>query len=154
MQDSIEVRTIIRQLLESQKLATLATQSAESPYCNIVAFSHSGDLKTLYFATPRTTKKYGNLQHNPNVSVLIDNRESLGGDFTTGLAVTAIGRVTELFPPADADCRRLHADRHTSIADFILSPDCALMQIVIEQYIVVRNISETAVYETSSRPGA
>jgi len=51
----------LRKLLRSQLLAVLSTQNQGQPYASLVAFASSDDLKSLYFATSRSTRKYANL---------------------------------------------------------------------------------------------
>ena len=52
---------IVRSLFAAQPLGILATQGNEYPYCTIVAFTPSDDLRRLLIATPRGTSKYNNI---------------------------------------------------------------------------------------------
>jgi hypothetical protein len=56
MEEIAEVWTIVRELLESQRLAVLSTQGQVQPYSNLVAFAATPDLKYLIFATARATR--------------------------------------------------------------------------------------------------
>jgi hypothetical protein len=52
----------IGELLLSQKLAVLATQSPEgSSYSSLIAFAATGDLQKIVFATPKATRKFTNM---------------------------------------------------------------------------------------------
>lgn len=81
----------IRELLESQKLAVLATHGQGQPYTSLVAFASSTDLREIYFATSRSTRKYDNVTANPKVSLLVDNRSNDVSDFHLAMAATALG---------------------------------------------------------------
>jgi len=56
--DLNKVKRDLKKLLQSQPLAVLATQSRGQPYASLIAFASSDDLKSLYFATTRATRKY------------------------------------------------------------------------------------------------
>jgi len=64
MKDIHQLRVTIKQILDSQRLAVLATQGDGSPYGSLVAFAATENMKNLLFATTRTTRKYANLLKN------------------------------------------------------------------------------------------
>jgi nitroimidazol reductase NimA-like FMN-containing flavoprotein (pyridoxamine 5'-phosphate oxidase superfamily) len=72
----------VKKLLFGQRLAVLATVCENRPYTSIVGFAAEPDMKTLYFGTPQATLKVRNISNNPAVSLLIDNRQNAGGDFS------------------------------------------------------------------------
>ena len=86
MSETLETLTIIRNLLESQRLAVLSTQNHGQPYCNLIAIAAADDLKYLLFATTRATRKYANLMADSRVAVLVDNRRNDPADFTGAAA--------------------------------------------------------------------
>ena len=57
MEDTPEMLDLIRNLLESQRLAVLSTQNHGQPYCNLIAIAATEDLKYLLFATTRATRE-------------------------------------------------------------------------------------------------
>jgi hypothetical protein len=116
LSEESELEHFIRELFESQKLAVLGTQNEGQPYANLVAFAPSHDLKCLYFVTARATRKYANIEADARVTVLIDNRSNQDSDFSQAAAVTA----------------------HPMLEDFVRSPSCALLQIRVETYYLVR----------------
>ena len=91
-----ELKQKVSGLMDSQRLAALASEEGGSPYLNLVAFAASFDLKEIYFLTPRKTRKYANLGRNPRAAVMVDNRTDISADLGRGMAVTAQGRVREL----------------------------------------------------------
>jgi hypothetical protein len=143
-------RDAIDRLFSEQRLATLATMSSDAPYCNLVAFTPSEDLKTNIFCTPRTSTKYGNIINNPNVSLLIDSRTASGTDPQAGMAVTALGSVVQDAGQDAEVLKGLHAGRHAQFKDFIYSPDCALLQIKVQRYILVSSLRDVSVLEVGA----
>lgn len=59
--DIRNIKRDLRKLLRSQPLAVLTTQNQGQPYASLIAFASSDDLKSFYFATTRSTRKYANL---------------------------------------------------------------------------------------------
>jgi len=96
MPDTAEMLDLIRNLLESQKLAVLSTQNHGQPYCNLIAIAATDDLKYLLFATTRATRKYANLMADSWVALLVDNRQNDVADFTEAAALTALGKAWEV----------------------------------------------------------
>jgi general stress protein 26 len=148
--DSSVTRANIALLLNQQQLATLATMSQESPYCNLVAFTPSDDLRTIFFSTPTASTKYANIVRNPSVALLIDSRTESGSDAQTGMAVTALGSVVQDVQQDVDALKGLHAGRHEQFRDFIYSPDCVLVQIRVQRYILVSSLRDVAVLEIST----
>ncbi|MHB0999201.1 MAG: pyridoxamine 5'-phosphate oxidase family protein [Armatimonadota bacterium] len=138
--DNIEIKSIIDRLLSSQMLAVLATCSDDHPYTSLVAFTASSDLKKIYFATFRSTRKFVNLIHNARISMLIDNRSNQQSDFLEGIAVTVIGSVNET---AKDEAAELFLQKHPDLKDFIDSSDTALMEVRVERYLLVSKFQNT-----------
>jgi nitroimidazol reductase NimA-like FMN-containing flavoprotein (pyridoxamine 5'-phosphate oxidase superfamily) len=130
-------KTILRELFESQDLGVLATESGSQPHTSLVAFACKSDLKTIVFATPRTTRKFSNLKANPSVAILIDSRSHSDSDFVSTVAVTAYGKAVEVGKQEREKCIELFLARHPYLKDFVLSADCALVNISVEKYSIV-----------------
>jgi nitroimidazol reductase NimA-like FMN-containing flavoprotein (pyridoxamine 5'-phosphate oxidase superfamily) len=142
MEEVEEVWTIIRELLESQRLAVLSTQGKEQPYSNLVAFAVTPDLRYLIFATTRATRKYANLKTEPRVSVLIDNRSNQEIDFSEASAVTVLGTATEALDSDRGKYLRHYLNKHPYLKEFVTAPSCALMRVKVEKFIVVTQFQE------------
>ena len=81
----------IKEILNSQSLAVLATNAGSSPYTSLVGFMASQDLKEIYFATFINTRKYQNISKHSRVSLLIDSRTNRADDFKNSSALTISG---------------------------------------------------------------
>ncbi len=120
-----------------QQLAVLATSQRGQPYTSLVAFAFSDDLRRLFFATTRATRKFANLQAEPRVSLLIDNRSHRSDDFREAIAVTALGRAQEVGDSERQVLLDLYLDRHAGLKEFATAPTCALFQVEVTRYSLV-----------------
>ncbi len=128
---------MLKALLEGQILAVVATQMREGPYASLVAFAASEDLRTITFVTSRATTKYRNLTENPNVSALFDSRTHSVEDFSTGMAVTAVGKATEIPKSETEGLFERFLGKHPHLAAFVQSPSTAMFRVDVEKYYLV-----------------
>jgi heme iron utilization protein len=142
--DQSRLTKILRELFSSQRLAVLSTQSEKEPYGNLVAFAVSADLKNLFFATARKTRKFTNIMANPRVSLVMDNRSNRPSDFQDTVVVTALGRAEEMKDNKKGRMLEYFLFRHPELRAFATSPDCALMEVRVEKYIIVSHFQEVA----------
>ena len=142
MSETLETLTIIRNLLESQRLAVLSTQNHGQPYCNLIAIAATDDLKYLLFATTRATRKYANLMADSRVAVLVDNRQNDPADFTEAAALTALGTAWELQGVERQQFLTVYLEKHPYLEAFAASPTCALFRVRVDKYIVVTRFQE------------
>ncbi|MEN6490258.1 MAG: pyridoxamine 5'-phosphate oxidase family protein [Smithella sp.] len=136
------VEDTIRELLRTQKLAVLSTHGSGQPYASLVAFVASGDLKYLYFATARSTRKYHNLDVDPRVAMLIDSRSNLESDIHEAAAVTATGNAGEVWEQEKDQGVRLYLPKHPYLQDFIRAESCALIRVTVETYYLVSRFQQ------------
>ena len=71
MKSNKEFQRHLEELFRSQNLAALSTHNDGQPYASLVAFYATDDLKHIYFATPKTTRKYANLTADGRVAVMV-----------------------------------------------------------------------------------
>ncbi|MFO7708503.1 MAG: pyridoxamine 5'-phosphate oxidase family protein [Desulfobacterales bacterium] len=133
------VSAAVRGLLGGQRLAVVSTHTAGHPYANLVAFAESPDLKSLFFATARSTRKFENLSADCRVALLIDNRRNREGDFHEAAAVTVMGSAGEAANAEKEAALRLYLAKHPYLEEFVRAPTCALFKVYVQKYILVRN---------------
>jgi len=136
------VEDTVRDLLRTQKLAVLSTHRSGQPYASLVAFVASEDLKHLYFATARATRKYHNLNIDPRAAMLMDSRSNLEADIHTAVAVTAIGTAGEVREQEKDQGARLYLSKHPYLQDFIRAESCALIRVAVETYYLVSRFQQ------------
>jgi nitroimidazol reductase NimA-like FMN-containing flavoprotein (pyridoxamine 5'-phosphate oxidase superfamily) len=137
-----QIKSELRRLLHSQPLAVLATQGHGQPYASLVAFSSSDDLKSLYFATTRSTRKFANLLADSRVALLVDNRSNRASDFRWAMAATATGRAGEVDSGERANALGNYLAKHPQLRDFVHSPTCALCRIRVQAFVVVTHFQD------------
>ncbi|MFH1982094.1 MAG: pyridoxamine 5'-phosphate oxidase family protein [Pseudomonadota bacterium] len=146
MQQIETIRQNIHALLREQQLGVLSTIGENAPYASLVATAVSDDDRYLYFVTPRATRKFANLSVNPQVALLVNNSMNRPEDFHRAMAVTATGTVVST-PPADRDkILSRYVAKHPYLEDFARSPNCALVVVRVERYILVQRFQNVTEY--------
>ena len=112
LKEEQELFLTIHNLLSEQKLGALATHSQGEPWASLIAFAATDNLDSIYFATPKTTRKFSNLVNDPRCSLLIDNRENLASDFSNSIAVTATGVIKEVDESEKSAALQLFLKKH------------------------------------------
>jgi nitroimidazol reductase NimA-like FMN-containing flavoprotein (pyridoxamine 5'-phosphate oxidase superfamily) len=137
MMDNSDLRLHLRSLLKSQNLAVLSTCGEEGPYASLISFAATEDLKTLIFATGRSTRKYANLSKNPRVALLVDSRSNRVTDFRDAIAATATGVAEEAAKPEREKYAKIYLAKHPHLSEFLESPNTTLLKIRVDRYIIV-----------------
>jgi hypothetical protein len=132
----------LRHLLESEKLAVLATEGPEGPHLSLIAFTPASDSGTFYFATDRRTRKYASLMNSDRLALLIDSRHRTGLDIAAGRAVTITGRGVEAAAGEAAEILDRHLDRHPYLEPFLSPDSSAFIRIEMEACSLVLGFSE------------
>ena len=101
------------------------------------AVAATPDLKNLFFATTRATRKFANLRADSRVSMVFDNRSNRVVDFRKAVAATALGRAREIKGRDRIKFAKMYLTKHPHLKEFVSSPTCALVRIRVDVYIVV-----------------
>ena len=147
-----EVRRLLQRLFRTQKLAVLATGSEAGPYCCLVAVAASSDLGELFFVTPRPTRKYRNILADPRVCLLMDSRSNSEADFEHAVAVTVLGSAAEADTEQARGMLARYVERHPHLAEFASSPQCALVRVQVDRYVIVQHFQRVS--ELKPGPGS
>jgi len=139
MESDESFRHLLRELLGGQKLAVLSTHHSGQPYASLVAFAFSDDLGSLYFVTPRTTRKFSNLQQDRRMALLITSSSNKETDFHEAMAVTVVGSAGEIQGPDKEAALDRYIARHPYLEDFARSPTSAFVRVCVHTYILVKN---------------
>jgi nitroimidazol reductase NimA-like FMN-containing flavoprotein (pyridoxamine 5'-phosphate oxidase superfamily) len=142
LEDISQARQTVGDLLASQRSAVLATQNHGQPYCSLMAFAATADLRHFILVTRRATGKYANLIAEPRVGLLVDNRANQAADTQEALAVTVMGAAAEVEPGARDRWAEVFLAKHPHLEDFVRSPDAAVVKIRVEKYYLVRRFQE------------
>ena len=150
-----DIRPALRALLANQRYAVLATDDQGQPFTSLMAFAASDDLNRLVVLTERGTRKFANLQTNPRVALLIDDRGNRGSDTEDAVALTVIARAREADAVARSDLLPLYLARHPQLADFAASTSCAVVEMQVESFLLVSRFRHVAQWRpAAARPPA
>jgi nitroimidazol reductase NimA-like FMN-containing flavoprotein (pyridoxamine 5'-phosphate oxidase superfamily) len=132
-------------MLASQTLAVLSTRGVDFPHASLVSFAAGADLRTLVFATLRTTRKYANIARNPRVALTVDDRCATGADPRQTIVVTATGVAQEVPAQKREFWQNVYLARHPSLREFVASPDCALIAVAVKSYDIITDLQTVSV---------
>ncbi|MFW9843822.1 MAG: pyridoxamine 5'-phosphate oxidase family protein [Candidatus Thorarchaeota archaeon] len=137
MEISPQVRDHIDSVLSSQKIAVLSTSKEGEPYSCLIAFAITDDLREVIFATMRQRLKYANMIVNPRVTLIVDNRDAKDSDFNETTSITMIGTAEDIRVNGREKYAELLLKRHPSLTDFVNSPNCAVIRVMIDKIYIV-----------------
>ena len=89
--------------------------------------------------TPKTTRKFANLNADSRVAVMVNSSTNQASDFHQAISVTAVGRAKEV---AGADRELIlgqYLAKHPHLEDFVRSPTCALVRVAVDSYYMVKH---------------
>ena len=144
-QDEMQLRKQLKDLFNSQRFGVLGTLEQTHPYLNLVAFAQMDDMRSILFATTRTTRKYSNLSSKSGVAMLVDNRANEVADFRHAIAVTIIGTATELEGNEKQDGERIYLAKHPQMKEFLASSATALIRVQVRTCYVVSRFQNVTV---------
>ncbi|WP_027190045.1 pyridoxamine 5'-phosphate oxidase family protein [Fundidesulfovibrio putealis] len=122
------------QMIRERDLCVLATSAGDLPHASLMSYAVEPNLQYIHMATPANTRKWANLKRNPNMALLIDEREkALAGNTTQTRAQTrALTVGCELFPVDDdqekARILGILAAAHPHLRDFLTAPEIVIIR--------------------------
>jgi len=134
-----QFRKRLAELFRSQNLATLATHNDGQPYASLVAFYAADDLKHIYFVTPKTTRKFANLNADSRVAVMVNSSTNQASDFHRAISVTAVGTAEVIDRSDKESILGQYLTKHPHLEEFVRSPSCALVKVAVNSYYMVKN---------------
>jgi len=139
METEKKLRLRLGELFRSQNLAALSTHYDGQPYASLVAFYAADDLKHIYFATPKTTRKFSNLSADNRVAVMVNSSINQLSDFHRAISVTAVGKAEVVAESEKEPILNLYLAKHPHLEDFVRAPTCALVGVSVKTYYLVKN---------------
>lgn len=142
MNDREQLIGKITELLNSQQLGVLSTMGDDFAYSSLMAFVTSDDLKSIYFFTNTSTRKYDNLTHWPGVSLLVHNRVNPETDFKDALSVTAVGSATSMDKSKHPEIVQAFQAKIPYLSEFIQADDSVLIRIDVKLHVLIENFEQ------------
>jgi len=142
MNNPLSISDYIRSILQSCRLAVLATEGNGQPHASLIAITPISGFRQLIFATYRNTRKFENLFKNGRVAVLIQGEDTDNSLKQSAIALTAYGCAQEVEKLDYIELMQAHLARHPDQASFLSTEDLVIIRIKIDKYQVVRGIDD------------
>ena len=140
-----DLRQKVKALLAGQGLGVLATTDPDGhPYASLIAFAAKAENTTLYFVTPRATRKFANLTHDGRVALLVNNSVNQPVDFHAAVAATILGNARPLDPDERERRLSVYLKKHPYLKQFATAPSCAMFAIDITGVTMVQKFQSVS----------
>lgn len=136
-------------LIRQKELGVLATVGAGLPHTSLMTYACSDSGCELFLVTARDTRKFQNMNENPQVSFLVDNREDA---FPQSIrAVTISGTAREIVDTAQkASIREKFVASHSHLNGLFEQPDPAFFAIRIAALELLDGVLEAHYFELNN----
>jgi nitroimidazol reductase NimA-like FMN-containing flavoprotein (pyridoxamine 5'-phosphate oxidase superfamily) len=136
----------IKLLARKKDICVLATVSEKGPYCSLMAYAVDENATEFYMTTSRSTNKYANIENNPNVSLLIDSRETMPRTKAQALTVSGKCEIFSFNDPKRHIAKKELFMRHPHLKVILDMPDSEILCIKAESYTFLDGLTD-AVFE-------
>ncbi|MDP3305098.1 MAG: pyridoxamine 5'-phosphate oxidase family protein [Erysipelotrichaceae bacterium] len=128
----------VKEMLMNNSLCVLCTVSKDLPYCSLMTYVLSDDLKTVYMVTYRNSRKFRNLLENSKVSLLVDNRHKLVYPTDETVASVTFEGVLKHLDPLETEIVRIQlVKRHDELKNILNTPDCVIFGIELKSFLLL-----------------
>ena len=131
----------IKGLIKGNRICVLSTIAGDRPYCSLMRYTCDPDCKEIYLVTHRNTTKYQNLMANPNVSLLIDNRDKNALARVQALTIEGCWIAIEDTEKINAILGRFKAC-HPDLEAFVTQPEAELLRIEIQSFLLLNGLED------------
>jgi len=145
------LKNTIRNMASKELFGVFATSVSDVPYTTLIAFVLQDDLKKLFFATPRDTKKFKNLTINEKVSFHVQNSNNSPKDIGSAIGITITGKASECSKNKSEEAITSYLLKHPQMREFIYALNTALISIDIERYDVVERFQNVTVLKVKEQ---
>ncbi len=144
-----EAEKEIQRVLKTSHFAILATQYDGQPHASLMAFMPYDGLRYLIVATYRNTLKYRNVQKDGRVAMLIDSHIASASAGHRSLVLTAHGMASDVPDCDHTVVERAFLEKHSNLRDFLASPDCVMLRVLVTAYEVVGSTDDVIWYQVA-----
>jgi len=117
-------------MIRERDLCVLATSAGDVPHASLMSYAVEPDLQYIHMATPANSRKWANLKRNPNMALLIDEREKAVARNRPQTRALTVG--CELSPVDDdeekARILEIIAAAHPHLRDFLTAPEIEIIR--------------------------
>ena len=128
----------VEKILQENTLCVLCTDGEGIPYCSLMTYMPSFDLKILYMISIQESKKYKNILSNPDVSVLIDTRQRISYQSDKKIISITFEGVYQLIAQNEIESiKSRFANEHIELDEIIKSPGVAIFAIKLKSFLLL-----------------
>lgn len=128
----------VKEMLLDNSLCVLCTVSKDLPYCSLMTYVLSDDLKTLYMVTDRKSRKFRNLLENSLVSLLVDNRQKHAFPTDETVASITFEGLLKHLDPLETELVHIQlVKRHEELINILNNPDCVIFGIELKSFLLL-----------------
>ena len=131
----------IKGLIKGNRICVLSTIAGDRPYSSLMRYTCDPDCKEIYLVTHRNTTKYQNLMENPNVSLLIDNRDKNALARVQALTIEGCLAAIKDTEKITAILGQFNAC-HPDLTEFINQPEAELLRIGIRSFLLLNGLED------------
>jgi len=136
----------MRSLVLKNELCVLATAGPQGPHASLMSYLASADGAEIYLVTKADTLKYENIQADPRVSLLIDDRRM--GDHGELNALTISGRAERVGDArTEAELLARFAAERPHLCRISSDPESQVLRVKIDKLQLLEGPTE-ATYES------
>jgi nitroimidazol reductase NimA-like FMN-containing flavoprotein (pyridoxamine 5'-phosphate oxidase superfamily) len=138
----------MKSLIQRNEMCVLATLGPQGPHTSLMGYLASSDGAEIYLVTKTDTLKYKNIQHDPRVSILIDDRRA--GDPGELCALTISGRAEEVSDTrTEAELLARFTAERPHLCQIASDPGSQVMRVEIHELQLLEGPTK-ATYEAQS----
>jgi len=139
----------IQAVLDASRFAVLATQKEGQPHTSLVATTPIDGVRTLLFATYRSTRKYRNLSLNGHVSLFFGDRAAEPFGVHCHPVLTAHGLASMASDDERGGLASAHLERHPGLRKLLASTDSVLFRVRVAAYQLTHSIDDVRWFTVS-----
>jgi nitroimidazol reductase NimA-like FMN-containing flavoprotein (pyridoxamine 5'-phosphate oxidase superfamily) len=132
----------IKALAREKDICVLATVSKQGPYCSLMAYAVDENAIEFYMTTSRLTKKFANIENNPNVSLLIDSRETMPRTNAQALTVSGKCEIISFHDNKRQNIKEKLLTRHPHLKTILNTPDSEILCIKAESFLFLDGLTD------------
>ncbi|MFO7727420.1 MAG: pyridoxamine 5'-phosphate oxidase family protein [Desulfonatronovibrio sp.] len=132
----------IKEIIRANDLAVLATSAENTPYCSLMAYvSGDGGLK-IYMLTRKDSRKFRNINANPQVCLMVDTRADKQGDRQSIKALTISGTCFPAHSSEQDPLLDLLIRTHPQLKTLAEYSDAVVMQVAAESFLLLDGVND------------
>lgn len=147
MEDLINLRADVKDLLLAQRFAVLSTEGEEYPYSSLVAYVYNAEEEKLYVPILTDNPVYHNIKNSPHVSLVIDNNKNSSVTVFSTQSMTLLGKAKEVYGRKKGELINNFYDRYECLHELLDDIKCCIVEVHVHKYIFANTLSETMSFE-------